>query len=63
MEDNFKLNSLKTTTLTSSDGVASVVANPSISTFNSSQKALRYVRSSNQYDVIFMDYLLSKKFL
>jgi hypothetical protein len=41
--------------LAGTDGTASIVNNPTISNANASAKALKYVRSTNQYDIIFLD--------
>lgn len=53
--NDFETNSTSAATLASTDGTASTVNNPAISNSNSSAKVLKYVRSTNQYDIIFLD--------
>ena len=52
---DFETNGANAANLAGTDGTASTVNNPAISNANTSAKALKYVRSTNQYDIIFLD--------
>lgn len=53
--NDFETNGANAANLAGTDGTASIVNNPTISNANASAKALKYVRSTNQYDIIFLD--------
>ena len=53
--NDFETNGANAASLAGTDGTASTINNPAISNGNSSAKVLKYVRSNNQYDIIFLD--------
>jgi len=53
--NDFETNGANAANLAGTDGTASIVNNPTVSNANASAKALKYVRSTNLYDIIFLD--------
>ncbi len=58
--NNFETNGNEATTIAETNGTSVIQNNPFSSVTNNSQKVLKYVRSPNQYDLIFLDNTLLK---